>query len=142
MNTIFKITLTGSNSSCWDVDLGKNILEGVDTGTRNTWAEAHRVVLLQNNQKLLLRECDDGDCLVAALKSIYPGVKVTPHVKAAPKVKLTEKQLIARLLNIDEGKVTSAMVEYAKAMLPAVANDTNVDEVDEVDDDKVDEVDE
>ena len=116
MNTKFKITLTGSDKSAWDVDLGVDIVDGLTPEQQHDYAEAHAVVVLQNS-KLMLRACDTGECIEAALYAQYPGVKVTPHVKAEKVSKMTEEKALAKILGIDVAQVTPDLMAKAKSLL-------------------------
>lgn len=114
-NTKFKITLTGTDKSQWDVSLGKSILDGLSQATKDEYAEAHGIVVLQNDTKLALRFAGDGAELELALKATYPNVVVTPHVKAEPKAKMTEEQLLAKFLGIPVARVTPEMIAIARS---------------------------
>jgi hypothetical protein len=116
MSTTFKVTLTGSDKSQWFIDLGRSILDGMSDMTKDTYAEAHAVVLLQNG-KLMLRACDSGECIAEALKETYPGVKVTPYEKPEPVSKMTQEKALAKVLGIDVSQITPAIMARAKALL-------------------------
>jgi len=117
MGTTFKIKLTQTNGSEWDVDLGQSILEGLSQTTKDTYAEAHAVVVMQNNPKYALRHAEDDEQIISVLKGVYPQVRVTPHIKTESKVKMTKEQLLAKILGVDVSKITPEVMAEAQALV-------------------------
>ncbi len=84
MFTKFNITLTDGDKKRYTVDLGVNILEGVDDAVIVKMAARQAVVDLQNNTDTKLRSSKDGNALLASLTARFPNVTVVDHVPTGP----------------------------------------------------------
>lgn len=106
MNTTFTVRFGKDAKEFYDVDLGKDILEGLSESEIRELARASRVITVQGK----IRGAGNPEDAIAALKGSYPAMAITLGV-AKPRAtkEITVEQMAAKMSKMSPAELAALM---------------------------------